>query len=294
MFRYVVHPAAIALMLWYMARVPIGDALGASLELVEFEGASQPLGSLQQRLARERGDVPKDIPGDRVHGYLAKPEGKGPFPAIVALHGCNGLHETTKQRVADQLVAWGYVAFLVASFETRGIDHACTFEKYFAANVGRRTFDAFGALFFLAHQAYVDARRVGVVGFSQGGWVTLSVAEARSFDLIVNPSNLGFRAAVAFYPPCKGAGARPGIPTLILIGALDDWTPAEDCSRTVAGWGTGGPPIEQVTYPGAHHAFDVPSLQPGTTMFGHWLEYNAAASNSARLKMQEFLAQHLP
>jgi hypothetical protein len=88
----------------------------------------------------------------------------------------------------------------------------------------------------------VDARRVGVVGVSQGGWVTLSVAEARSFELIVNPSNLGFRAAVAFYPPCKGAGARPGIPTLILRGALDDWTPAEGCSRTVAGWGTGRPP----------------------------------------------------
>ena len=48
--------------------------------------------------------MPKDIPGDRLHGSLAKPEGKGPFPAIVALHGCNGLHDTTKQRVADQLV----------------------------------------------------------------------------------------------------------------------------------------------------------------------------------------------
>ena len=46
--------------------------------------------------------------------------------------------------------------------------------KYFAANVGRRTFDAFGSPFFFAHQAFVDARRLGVVGFSQGGWVTLS------------------------------------------------------------------------------------------------------------------------
>ena len=50
MFRSVVRPAAIALMLWYMAGVPIADAFGASLELVEFEGASQPIGSLQQRL----------------------------------------------------------------------------------------------------------------------------------------------------------------------------------------------------------------------------------------------------
>ena len=116
MLRSVVRPAVIALMLSYMARVSIGDALGASLELVEFQGASQPLGTLQQRFARERGEIPKDIPGHRVHGYLAKPEGNGPFPAIVALHGCNGLHETTKQRVADQFVTWGYVALLFDSF----------------------------------------------------------------------------------------------------------------------------------------------------------------------------------
>lgn len=174
MFRSVVRPAAIALMLWYMARVPIADAFGASLALVEFEGASQPLGSLQQRLARERGEAPKDIPGDRVQGYLAKPEGKGPFPAIVALHGCSGLRETMKQRVADEFVTWGYVTLLVDSFTTRGIDHACTFEKSVAANVGNRMFDAFSALFFLAQQSFVDARRVGLVGFSQGGWVTLS------------------------------------------------------------------------------------------------------------------------
>ena len=72
----------------------------------------------------------------------------------------------------------------------------------------------------------------------------------------------------------QGRGCSTGNTTLILIGALDDWTPAEDCSRTVAGWGTGGPPIEQVVYPGAYHDFDVPSLRPGRTMFGHWLEYN--------------------
>jgi dienelactone hydrolase len=49
---------------------------------------------------------------------------------------------------------------------------------------------------------------------------------------------------------------RPEIPTLILIGAADDWTPAEHCSRKVVGWGTEGPPIEHVVYPGTHHGFN--------------------------------------
>ena len=79
---------------------------------------------------------------------------------------------------------------------------------------------------------------MAAVGFSAGGWVTLSVAETRSFELFDPPSNLRFRAAVAFNPPCQQAAARPAIPTLILVGALDDWTPAADCSNKIARWGT--------------------------------------------------------
>jgi hypothetical protein len=47
--------------------------------------------------------------------------------------------------------------------------------------------------------------------------VTLLVAEERTFEFFVNPSNLAFRAAVALYPPCSLAGARPVIPTLIPV-----------------------------------------------------------------------------
>jgi len=56
----------------------------------------------------------------------------------------------------------------------------------------------------------------------------LSVAEERTFELFVNPSNLDFRAAVALYPACSVARARPGIPTLIHVGA------ANDCARAIA------------------------------------------------------------
>src|SRR5262249_9633979 len=66
------------------------------------------------------------IRGDRIQGYLAKPDGAGPFPAVIGLHGCAGMHDTTKQRLADELVAWGYVVLLVDSYATRGIEHACT------------------------------------------------------------------------------------------------------------------------------------------------------------------------
>jgi len=257
-----------------MASVLFADALAASLERVEFEGASKPL-----------------TPGDRIQGFLAKPDGTGPFPAVIGLHGCGGMHETTKQKLADDLVAWGYVTLLVDSFATRDIDHACPPERVVGI-LSKRTTDAYGALAFLARQPFVDTRRVAVVGFSQGGGITLSMAATRSFEPLL-PSNLRFRAAVAFYPPCRTPLMRPEIPTLILIGALDDWTPSEYCSRRVDDWGTEGPPIEHVVYPGTHHGFYYPHLQPGRKLLGLWVEYNGDAADDASDRMRRFLNHHV-
>ncbi len=271
--RTVTFPVAVALTLWCVVRALMVDALAGPLERVEFESASQPL-----------------ISGDRLQGYLAKPEGAGPFPAVVGLHGCGGMPDTTKRKLADELVAWGYVILLVDSFGTRGIDQACSGVSAIAL---KRISDAYGALAFLAGQTFVDPQRVAAVGFSQGGWVTLSVAATTWFELFVLPSNLRFRAAVAFYPPCRAAGARPAIPTLILIGALDEWTPAAGCSEKIDAWGTDGVPIEHVVYPSAHHGFYYLELQPGRTIFGRWAEYNGEAANNASLRMQQFLDRHL-
>jgi dienelactone hydrolase len=270
--------AAVVLMLWVVPALT-ADAWATPLQRVEFESASQRF------ISRE------PIPGDRIQGYLAKPDGAGPFPAVIGLHGCAGMHDTTKQRLVDQLVGWGYVVLLVDSYATRGIDHACT-SNAFATFVKRRP-DAYGAIVFLARQTYVDPQRIAAVGFSAGAWVTLFAAETNSFELFVPASNLRLRAAVAFNPPCQAAGARPGIPTLILVGALDDWTPAADCSSKIASWGDDGPPVELVVYPGAYHGFYYSYLQPGRTLFGHWLEFNGEAADNADQRLHQFLDRHL-
>jgi dienelactone hydrolase len=278
--RTVAFQAAVVLMLWCVPGALMADAWAAPLERVEFESASQRL--LSGRL----------IPGDRIQGDLAKPDGAGPFPAVIGLHGCAGMHDTTKQRLVDQLVARGYVVLLVDSYVTRlGIDHACTSSAF--ATFLRRRPDAYGALIFLAGQTFVDPQRVAAVGFSAGAWVTLSVAEPNSFEPFVPSGNLRFRAAAAFYPPCKQAMARPGIPTLIFIGALDDWTPAADCSNKIASWGKDGPPVELVVHPGAYHGFYYQHLQPGMTLFDHWLEYNGEAADNASHRLHQFLDRHL-
>jgi dienelactone hydrolase len=267
------------LTLWCAARTLVVDALARPPERVEFEGATQRLIS---------GGL---IRGDHIQGYLAKPEGAGSFPAVIVLHGCAGMADTTKRKLVDELVGSGYVVLLVDSFATRGIEHACA--GGFLNIAAERRSDAYGALAFLAGQTFVDPQRVAAVGFSQGAWISLLVAQAGSFELFVRASNLRFRAVVAFYPLCREVAGRLVIPTLILIGAIDDWTPAADCFRKIDGWRTDGVPIEQVVYPSTHHGFFYPHLQPGRTLFGHWVEYNEAAAADATRRMREFLKRHL-
>ena len=111
--RTVTFPAAVVVTLCCVVRALTADAWATPLERVEFEGASQRLAS---------GGL---IAGDRMQGYLAKPEGAGPFPAVIGLHGCAGMSGTTKQKLVGELVGWGYVVLLVDSFATRGINHDC-------------------------------------------------------------------------------------------------------------------------------------------------------------------------
>jgi dienelactone hydrolase len=80
------------------------------------------------------------------------------------------------------------------------------------------------------------------MGGSHGGFTTL---------VTLNRPGSGFAAAVALYPRCQYFQRfQPDVPLLILIGELDDWTPAKDCVPLA------GERVTVKVYPGAHHSFD--------------------------------------
>jgi len=262
-------------------------------ELVKFDSAPRIMGQIQQRQARERGETSANAP-DAIEGYLSKPEGRGPFPAIVYLHGCSGLSKMTRTRMAELLTGWGYVALTVDSFATRGIEHAC--ERAIVERQGVmpiRQADALGALSYLSRLPFVDAKRIAVVGSSQGGMVALQLASTRSAEMFATPEALTFKAAVAYYPMCEIATDQLTIPTTILIGELDDWSLAGDCERLMERRAGKGAPVKLVIYPGAYHAFDAPILTEGRRLFGHWLKYDADAAAQSILQMRDFLATEL-
>jgi dienelactone hydrolase len=220
-------------------------------------------------------------------GYLARPTGEGPFPAVVVLHGCGGFSSGGSLQLADQLQDWGYVALMVDSLSPRGLTTACG--GPFINQPG----DASAALRYLSQQSFVAPERVAVLGNSMGGYSALYAVDRGLMAQYFRHVKERFRAAVAYYPDCAIPVTMMTAPALILIGEADDWTPAERCRVMVAHARPDRAPIALTVYPGAHHGFNFAMLQPGRSSLGHWLEYNEPAARDAEGKVRAFLAANL-
>jgi len=217
---------------------------------------------------------------------LFRPEGAGPFPAVVGLHGCGGLINGAGQLGArsrdwgERLAAAGFVVLFPDSFGSRGLGSQCTVRERRARSSRERVADANAARRWLQGKDWVKADRVALLGWSSGATSTLWTVRPRAGRRDGTPD---FRSAVALYPGCRRLSdlawsAR--IPTLVLIGAADDWTPAAPCQQMIREARGRSAHAEIVTYPGAQHEFDHPN-RPVTQRTG--LAFSADGSGRAHV-----------
>jgi dienelactone hydrolase len=236
-----------------------------------------------------------------------RPEGSGPFPAVVLMHGCHGVSGSTRQW-AGWFREHGYVALIVDSWLPRGIRDGCVPGPDISST--ERFDDAMGALRWLQSRPYVDGRHVGIIGWSNGGVFALaavngpSLARARARGVALPEP--GFAASVAVYPGgCYSlVDERVVRPLLLLIGAADDWTLPSECVRMVEAMRGRGADATIVLYPGAVHYFDVvgqprvvlPEVEnrnkPGDCC-GATVGYDPDAAADAHRRVEAFFGRHL-
>jgi dienelactone hydrolase len=205
-----------------------------------------------------------DIPAANVtlHAQLYKPDGNGPFPTVIGLHGCGGLAGHSEQVLpryrdwAEQLLKSGHAVVLPDSYGSRELGPQCRVKERHVLARRERVADIAAVRGWLMQQPWVAHDRISLIGWANGASALLWAVRPQLSSRSVEPD---FRSAIAFYPDCRlssGTGWSARVPTLLLIGAKDDVSSPPACHQMVDGARGRSALARIVVYPEAYHDFD--------------------------------------
>jgi len=193
-------------------------------------------------------------PSQPMQGILHIPDGEGPFPLVVGAAGSLGWGNHHFEYM-EMYRSMGIATFELQSFKSRNV--TSTVGEQISVTTAMMVLDAYRALETLRKDPRIDGDRVAITGWSLGGGVTLFSAWKPLKNAISEDAS--FAAHLAFYPPCFVQPQEPvftDAPIHILIGELDNWTPATACEELVPMMKAEGAKVDITVYPGVHHSFD--------------------------------------
>jgi dienelactone hydrolase len=214
-----------------------------------------------------------------VFGILRMPTGveHKNIPLVIGVAGSLGWGEHNFEYM-QMYRNMGIATFELQSFKSRGV--TSTVGEQVSVTTAMMILDAYRALEKLGKDPRIDSDRVAITGWSLGGGVTLFTAWNPLKRAIT--TDISFAAHLAFYPPCF---IMPEIldftdaPLHILIGELDNWTPAAACEELVPLMQENGIDIDITVYEDSHHSFDR-AAQPVVDEHGY-------SFTDCRFKMRE-------
>jgi len=195
------------------------------------------------------------------HLDVLLPEGEGPFPVVVQMHGCGGILPM-QRRYAEAAREAGVAVVILDSLKPRGIVRqealltVCTGLRLRGAE---RAQDLRDALDWIAEQPWADAERVAAAGWSHGGW---SLMEALAAD-DGHPGVAALKLAVLVYPYCgplaRTASAgwgrhRPRV--LTCLGGRDQVVGRLAPRRAIDRLRADGLEVDLLEFEDAGHCFD--------------------------------------
>ena len=233
--------------------------------------------------------IPVDDPDTKaIAGALFRPKGAGPFPAVIYLGFCgsfaSGDERAVQKTLVERLPAKGFATLIVNSYTPRGQGNGVCEEADTSDSNGRHyalrgAEDAYAALNALAKLPDIDPKRVFLLGYGHAG--NSAILATNSHAAANHP--LTFAGVISYWPWC-GWGADFPVPTLVLIGEKDDWSPPGLCTAI-----TDKPNLEVVVLPGATNSFALPGV---SDHLGHHTVYDEKATQDAQARTEAFLAAH--
>jgi len=212
-----------------------------------------------------------------VPGYLARPQGMGPWPGLIVIQEWWGLDQQTRN-IADRFAAIGYLAFSpdlyhgeVAQLGDGATAQALT-QKYGpgAPADAQKAFDGF--------KTHPDCSgKVGSVGFCFGGRMSLALGISRPVDAVCTFYGGGMQQLF-------GQLGMLQAPVLGLFGDQDVSIPAGTIQEFDRLLGEAGVTHEVVVYPDCGHAF-FRDLDPKA--------YRPVAARDAWGRVTKFFGQYL-
>lgn len=153
-----------------------------------------------------------------IHGLLFKPEGNGPFPAILISHGKGGDSEFFGRPKATEMVKWGMVCLAVDYTHAAKGDPDPQTHGSSPENIKR----ALKCLEILRSLKYVDGSRVVAYGNSMGAFLTIALAAEPEAKLKAAAITAGGILPQSGGPaPDPEVAAKIKCPMLIIHGDAD-------------------------------------------------------------------------
>ncbi len=168
------------------------------------------------------------------------------FPAVIGLHGSGGGHASMSDP-AELLAAQGFAVYILHYFDrtgTIGVVDKQTAMRHFPL-WGKTLWDAIS---HVERQDIVDRNRIGLLGFSLGAYLALSVAAVDSRVQAVVEFFGGLPKEIKFF-------MRRLCPVLILHGDADPTVPVEEAHHLREVLEQKNIPYEMQIYPGVGHSF---------------------------------------
>ncbi len=206
-----------------------------------------------------------DIAGDRpepdyeVEAELYRPERvDGRAPGVIVSEGLGGLHDSRERGYGRKLSAEGHVVLVIDSFKSRGVGKNGDLVRAYTVTELMMLADAFAGLAYLASRPDVDAGRIGIIGFSYGGMVSVLTSYSQLADLFL-PQGPRFSTHLSYYGCSIPRLANPtttGAPVKILLGGLDRNVSIPRTNQIVADLRNGGSDVEMKIFDEVYHQWD--------------------------------------